>query len=549
MSERVILALVQCPGWGRECPPYALACLSAYARREGFEVSCFDLNNSFREGSAAYRAMWDDKDYYSFWENQSRLEALIRDNGPLLESFVDRITACGARVVGFSTHTTSFLVSLEVARRLKARDPSLIVLFGGPQCSRAQAGLPLAAEPCVDAVVVGEGEVTLVEILRSLENGRGLRPLPGMIMKVGGRVQDCGDRELIADLDTLPIPDYSDFDEDIKTGRYNSPDRLDIFESRGCVRTCHFCSEWQFWRRFRSMSGERIFQEVREQIERYPQVDHFYFIGSLLNGSMKTLERFCDLMIESGLKVRWEGQAIVNPGMDERMLAKMAKAGCEWLGFGIESGSERLRWTMNKKFTNENAFKTLKAAHEAGIRSQINIMFGLPTETREDFEQTLRFLARVRPHIETVLASQSFSVLDKGTEPQVHPERFGIRGEEHHLFWSSNQGENDYPERFRRYEEFCKLAIELGVPETSGVLLRKPDKWQLLGEYYQSAGEFVRAIGCFRRSLRLESKNRTVMENLALCYEAAGRPDRALACRGQGAAPRSIQLEPAAAAA
>src|SRR2546427_415361 len=95
MSDRVRLALVQCPGWGRECPPYALACLSAYARREGFEVSCFDLNNSFRESSPAYRPMWDDKDYYSFWENQSRLEILIRDNGALLDSFVDRIAASG----------------------------------------------------------------------------------------------------------------------------------------------------------------------------------------------------------------------------------------------------------------------------------------------------------------------------------------------------------------------------------------------------------------------------------------------------------------------
>ena len=140
MPEGVTLALVQCPGWGRECPPYALACLSAYARREGFGVACFDLNNSLRERAPELRAMWDDKDQYSFWENPSRLEELLRRGGGLVDEFVDKILATGARFIGFSTHTTSYLVSLELARRIKARDASRVVLFGGPQCAGPAPG-------------------------------------------------------------------------------------------------------------------------------------------------------------------------------------------------------------------------------------------------------------------------------------------------------------------------------------------------------------------------------------------------------------------------
>ena len=67
-------ALVQCPGWGRECPPYALACLSAYLRREGREVSCFDLNNALYRASPSQRRMWEDKDCYSFWESEAGSE-------------------------------------------------------------------------------------------------------------------------------------------------------------------------------------------------------------------------------------------------------------------------------------------------------------------------------------------------------------------------------------------------------------------------------------------------------------------------------------------
>ena len=67
------VALIQCPGWGRECPPYALACLAAYVRKAGFSAQCFDLNNAFYRGTPDMRKMWDDKDYYAFWENKDNM--------------------------------------------------------------------------------------------------------------------------------------------------------------------------------------------------------------------------------------------------------------------------------------------------------------------------------------------------------------------------------------------------------------------------------------------------------------------------------------------
>lgn len=521
------VALVQCPGWGRECPPFSLACLSAYVRQKGHGAVCFDLNNAFYHNSPGYERMWLDKDYYSFWENPGRVGNLISENEEVTERFVHQILASGAPLIGFTTHTTSFLVSLDIARRIKQKDKARIIVFGGPQCSREQAAFRFAADPSVDAVAVGEGEQTLVELLETLEKDGYLKPLPGLILRRNGEILDCGDRALLPDLNSLPYPDYSDFEADILARRYNDPRRLEIFDSRGCVRTCHFCSEWQFWRHFRSMSGERMFEEISHQARKFSQASYFYFIGSLLNGNMKALESFCDLIIASGLGIRWAGQAVINPKMDERMLKKMARAGCDWLGFGLESGSERLRWTMNKKFTNENAYRTLKAAHRNGISTQVNIMFGMPTETQKDFYETMKFLIRNRPHIDTILASQSFCVIDKNTALYNRPEQFGISGQQHHLFWESNGGENSYPERFRRYEEFCRLAIQLRIPETSGILSAKPDKWYLLGEYYRYRKSYLKAIACFRRSLRLESVNKTAIGLLACCYEALGRKEKA----------------------
>ncbi|HRY29739.1 MAG TPA: radical SAM protein, partial [Elusimicrobiota bacterium] len=436
------VALVQCPGWGRDCPPYAIAALSAYLRAREIGVRGFDLNNALYHGvPETYRKLWDDKDYYVFWENPSRIAQLVGENPALVDRSVRDILDSGARVVGFTTHTTSFLLSLELARRVKKEDPSRVVVFGGPQCSRAQAGRHFVKEPCVDAVCLLEGEEVLVDVVRQVRRRGSLDgPIPGVLMRVDDRPVDAGDRPLLEDMDGLPIPDYSDFAEGIVGKKYRQPERLEIFDSRGCVRQCHFCSEWQFWRRFRSMSGDRIFREMTLQMSRYPGVDYFYFIGSLLNGDMRALSRLCDLILENGVKVRFAGQAIVRPDMDRDFLRKLARAGCEWLGVGIESGSERVLKNMNKHFTVANAEQVLKDAHEAGIGLQINILFGPPTETREDFQETLSFLRRVRPNIDTVLASQSFTVVDKGTMLNTHPEKFGITGVDHHLFWESEDG-------------------------------------------------------------------------------------------------------------
>jgi len=250
-------------------------------------------------------------------------------------------------------------------------------------------------------------------------------------------------------------------------GAYGDPGRLEILDSRGCPTRCHFCSEWQFWKRYRARSGESLFNEIKQQTQKYPAARRFYFIGSLLNGKPKELERFCDKMIADNSKITWEGQAVVHPAMTRELALKMAKAGCRWLGIGLESGSKRLLRKMHKPFELRTALANLQALSAAGIKLQANFMFGMPGETRGDFDLTLKFLVKARPFLDSILASQSFCVLDKNTFLHNHAADFGIENREHHLYWSSNRGTNNYPERLKRYEEFCRLALFLGLPETS----------------------------------------------------------------------------------
>jgi len=517
------LAFVQAPAWGRDCPPYTMCFFKALLRQKGHRAYLFDLNNAlYHTSSQNLRKMWDDKDYYTHWESLELVSAFIAANKRLVDFYVDKILKTDSPIIGFTVHFSSVWASLEIARRIKERDPGRIVIFGGPDCSRQQKGDFLIQQDCVDIVVHGEGEGPLFEIINRVEDIKNIDSLKGCLILRGGNVIDGGYSAGPEDLDSLPAPDYSDFKEDIIARMYRQPHRLDIFDSRSCPTRCHFCSEWQFWGKFRSKSGSKIYEEITQHIKDFPQVNYFYFIGSLMDGNIKVLDEFCNLVIANNLKIKWAGQAVIRPEMTKEFLQKMERAGCVWIGYGIESGSQRLIDKVNKRFSIKVASRVLEDTQKAGISIQANFMFGIPTETRQDFDQTLEFLKENRKYMDSILASQSFCVIDKGTYLYDHPEEFDIKGRGHHLYWDSNNGENNYPERSRRYEEFCQLALSLGVPETSGVLKNKPDKWQLLGDYFFYKRDYPAALENYLNALHHENMTKTLFAKLSQCYQGIG---------------------------
>ncbi len=507
------IALIQCPGWGRDCPPYTIALLSALIRNNGHEAFCFDINNKlYHSSSEEYRVVWDEKDLYSFWNDKVFISELIQANNRILEEEIYEILKTDAKVIGFTVHFSSLLLSLEVARRIKQLDKNRIIIFGGPDCIRELRGLDIAKNEFIDAVAIGEGDITILELVNTIETKGVLDFCKGLLIRNNDNLIDCGEGEIARNLDELPFPDYTDFKKDIIGGLYREPNRLDILDSRGCFVQCHFCSEWQFWKKFRSLSGERIYLEVLHQVKHFPTVDYFYFIGSLLNGDIKALSKFCDLIIENGIKIKWAGQAIVRSEMTRGLLEKMQKAGCKWLGYGIESGSQTVIYNMNKRFNISEAERVLRDTHEAGIEVQANFMFGLPTEAEENFKETMGFLKQNRDSIDSILASQSFCVIDKGTYLHSNAEEFKLENKEHHLYWEADGGINSYPERFRRYEEFCKVALSLGLPETSGTLRHKPDKWLLLGDYYSYKEDYKKAVSSYKLATEIEPRNMGSLE-------------------------------------
>jgi anaerobic magnesium-protoporphyrin IX monomethyl ester cyclase len=463
------IALVQCPAWGRQNPPLALSMLSAYLRSKGREVFNFDLNNKlFNHVEEKDRLLWQLSNE-EFWEDRYKVLKFASDYKELIEDCVNAVLQTDARIIGFSVFNSSKEFSLLMAEKIKERAKDKIIILGGPHCFPHMQGLQIIQDESVDLMAIGEGEVTLDELVSQVDSAGRVSFCEGAWFKENGKVIDCGNRALISDLNKLPFADFIDF----ALESYSEPNRLPIYLSRGCPNRCIYCNENIFWRGYRFRSGKRVLEEIKYQLNRHRQVVHFDFADQLVNGNPKELSQLADLIIKEGLKITWAGQAIIRSYMTPELLNKLKQSGCVCLAYGIESGSQKVLDLMKKGFTVKDAQCVIRDTHNAGIDAVSNFMFGFPGETDGDFKQTLDFIYKNKEYISTVNPSRAYTAIGVGSYLYEHADEFNIDLSGGHLFWKTKGGDNTYETRQKRYEAFCNLAASLGIKFSFTVNINK----------------------------------------------------------------------------
>lgn len=495
--DRPDIVLVQAPGWGVNTPPLATATLAAYLRGRSFKVLPLDLNLEFfmaRPPSCAHA--WDMEQSLWFWNTKECVNALLAELDGLVQAFVDTVAASGCKAVGFTIYESSAHVSLELAKRLKARLPHLFVVLGGPHASKDIAGMSLIRHEAVDAVAQGEGEELLADLLERLADGRPLQDCPGLLLKTeqGDNIHDTGPRPQIARLDSLPDADFSDY----AFQAYLAPTRLPIMGSRGCPNRCIYCSERTFWKSFRFRSAQSIFAEIKRQLKLYPFLNFVDFQDSLVNGKISELERLADLIIQSGMDIHWTGQAVIRKEMTPELLAKLKRSGCVCLAYGLETPSPKLMRHIGKLLSRGADIDAIAQAHgSVGLDAVYNVMFGLPGETEDDAFAVLEFLRRNKKHRLVVNPSPSFCGFSRGTDGFERAQDFGIDFTLGNQFWQSADGANTYLTRLKRFEDFCRLVAELGI-QTTYPATRLLDRNRALGRYHEARGAPEIAKGYYR---------------------------------------------------
>jgi tetratricopeptide (TPR) repeat protein len=454
-------AFVFPPAWAPYVPSYAMALLKTSARAAGHRLLGFDLNIDLHNATdASERSLWQD-DHAPFWRDDAQLVPFMEKHRSFLSDYADRVAATGVKLCAFSVNSASSSFARKFAAILHERAPEIFILFGGPDCFRSETGLRMLEHPAVSAICVGEGDRALPEFLTQFETdpARPARVRGFVVKDAAGGLIDCGDPELILDLDSVAAADYSDMD----LTRYTGKARVCTMTSRGCILRCAYCSEGENFLRYRYRSAERLVDEIDAHVHLlariFPDtVPMVTFADSLFNGRPEVLERFCDLVVARGLHFYWGGMALLRKEMTPELLAKMYAAGCREIMWGLESGSEAVLKLMRKKlFTPTLASEIIRNTHRAGIQQYTNIIVGFPGETEEMFHDSAAFLLKHRRYFMRV--GLPLMTIRPNSHVFRHFRDFGVAAPESER-WVSTDGRNNYALRMARHNLLAAIVGE-----------------------------------------------------------------------------------------
>ncbi|HKY33961.1 MAG TPA: radical SAM protein [Candidatus Polarisedimenticolia bacterium] len=296
-------------------------------------------------------------------------------------------------VAGITLYTFNRHAGLRLAALARKANPRCVVIVGGPHATHLGASI-LRHHPEVDAVALGEGELTMLDAVRAAEAGQPLSGVAGLMVRgAGGTPRPTPPRPTVADLDSLPFPaaHYAGHHLDVEA------ESSFVITSRGCPARCTFCNTPDFWgTRMRFRSARHMVEEIRYLKETLGLLFVNVRDDTFTVNKRRVIE-FCRQLIDAGLHVRWSCQSRVN-AIDEERLAWMRRAGCDHIQYGIESGSPALLARLAKDISVEEIRQAAAATRRVGLTLSIYLISGIPEETEEDVRLTQELLEEIRPH-------------------------------------------------------------------------------------------------------------------------------------------------------
>lgn len=307
------------------------------------------------------------------------------------EKLLETILSKKPDLIGLSCTTSSFLEGYEIAKLVKKFKPEIFTVVGGAHACTIGAPL-LDSFPDIDYLVIGEGEQTMLELVQS--GCKLVEDIPGIAYRKHGVGTLTAQRELIAELDTLPFPAYHllpNFPERYTLPLFSFPTapNSSIISSRGCPYSCSYCDRSVFARGFRFNSPEYIIEHV-EMLNRNYGIRHVFFYDDLFTFDRNRVTRFCDLKKQKQLKVTYNCIARLEH-VDHELLSLLKNSGCWQVNFGIESGDPDVVKKHRKFFGLDEVGSKLQMVKDAGMRVKGLFMIGLPGENEEAIRRTIDY--------------------------------------------------------------------------------------------------------------------------------------------------------------
>ena len=442
------ILLVNIPGTVDLSPPAAPAILKASIVKAGFSCRTLDLNIRFYSDEKFSVEL---ETYFVTGLNGE----LHPDADNLINKWAVEIASYNPRYVGISVFTYQNRIATTLLCKHLRKYSNIKIILGGQGLSDGGIlgmqgyATDMLDQNLADFYIKSEGEQSLVELLKGNFSYNGV---------------NSDTFSQIENLDQLPIPDYSDYEFDLYEKKM-----FPITGSRGCVRACSFCDIHDHWK-YRYRSGQSIADEMITLSDRYG-ISSFGFTDSLVNGNLKEFKNFCSIIAEEnkkGRNISWTGQYIVRPSIqvDQNYWKNLADSGGHGLAIGVETGSDAVRSHMNKRFTNADLDYTMEMLDKYNITCVFLMVFGYPTETEQDFQDTLDMFEKYSSLANRIIKNINFgSTLGilPGTPLYYNADQYGIEIDKHENNWvNQNNPTLDLVERIRRRNHAKQHAISLG---------------------------------------------------------------------------------------
>ena len=281
--------------------------------------------------------------------------------------------------------TPTFQSDMMAVKQAKEIVPNLCTIVKGAPFLTYNTNT-IYENPFVDYVIIGEPELTLKDILDGVPNSEIL----GICYRENFQPVKNEKRPFIENLDILPFPARHLVDNSIYRRPDNGKVQAVVKVARGCPFHCFFCLATPVsGPKVRVRSAENIVAELKECVEKY-NIRNFLFWSDIFNLNREWTIELCKKIIESGLKITWSSNTRADT-MDEELAKIMYKSGCRLVSIGVESGSQMMLDKIGKGTTLDEIRNTVKILKKNKIKIYNYFVIGLPWETEETVEETIKF--------------------------------------------------------------------------------------------------------------------------------------------------------------
>ena len=331
-------------------------------------------------------------------------------------------------VVGVSVKSATYISAQNVAKIVKELDSNIKIIFGGPHPTMAKD--EIFKNPYVDFTVLGEGEITIAELLKSIQIESVPNDVKGIMFRHNGGIIKTQARKYIKNLDSLSYPHHIAKKVLHDYEKYPTNSFKYIFASRGCPYNCHFCASKEIWTRsVRFRTVENVIDEIKGI--RNNGIKRLHFDDDTFGVNKKYIKELCSEIKNEVPDIKWSCEIRADLIDDEIVLA-MKQAGCETIQVGFESGNDELLRLMGKGLKVNEILTACKTIKKHKIELQTFFLVGYPYETEEMLKDTVKMMKKSKsdkilysiftpyPHTELYDFCKSKGLIKENFDPTLY---------------------------------------------------------------------------------------------------------------------------------